>query len=117
MDDSRYTMWDMSSTEDDTLPAQPSESLASYHRVDESAADRAILTAFILTLVGFKLVTSVMVLYFFPSRHALILVLALSSMWIIAGAMYFGAITRVKVRLLRGRARRRKLLHEEWNVD
>ena len=90
----------------------------SYNRrAEDSSADRAVLTAFVATLVGFKLVTSVMVLYFFPSTHALILVLALSSMWIIAGAIYGGLVTRVKMRLLRARARRRQLLFEEWNVD
>jgi hypothetical protein len=41
----------------------------------------------------------------------------LSSMWIIAGAIYFGAVTRVKLRLLRGRARRKQLLYQEWNVE
>ncbi|HUG15492.1 MAG TPA: hypothetical protein VMM78_10815 [Thermomicrobiales bacterium] len=90
----------------------------SYHRqAEDTEADRAVLTAFVVTLVAFKLVTSVMVLYFFPSLHALIIVLALSSMWIIAGAIYGGLTTRVKMRFLRARARRRQLLYEEWNVD
>lgn len=78
---------------------------------------RTILTAMIVTVVSFKLITSVMVLYFFPSLHALVLVLALSVMWIIAGVTYGGIYSRVKLRLLRVRARRRQLIHEEWNID
>jgi predicted membrane channel-forming protein YqfA (hemolysin III family) len=78
---------------------------------------RTVLTAFILTLVGFKVVTSIMVLYFFPSLHALVLVIALSSMWVIGGVIYGGIYSRVKLRLLRARAKRNKLLHQEWHVD
>jgi hypothetical protein len=78
---------------------------------------RAVLTAMIMTLVGFKLITSVMVFYFFPSLHTLVFVLALSVTWIIAGAYYGGVYSRVKYRLLRARARRRQLIYKEWNVD
>lgn len=91
--------------------------MSSYRQSDELRDDRAVLTAFVLTLVGFKLVTSVMILYFFPSLHALMIVLVLSSMWIFAGVIYGGVYSRVKVRLLRARAKRRKLLYQEWHVD
>jgi hypothetical protein len=79
--------------------------------------ERAILTTMIMTVVSFKLITSVMVLYFFPSLHTLILVLALSVMWIVAGAIYGGIYSRVKLRLLRARAKRRHLVYKEWHVD
>jgi hypothetical protein len=78
---------------------------------------RTVLIAMIMTLVGFKLITSVMVFYFFPSLHTLVMVLALSVTWIIAGVYYGGVYSRVKYRLLRGRARRRELIYKEWNVD
>ena len=35
----------------------------------------------------FKLVTSIMVLYFFPSWHAVIVILAVSVPWIVAGVL------------------------------
>lgn len=89
-----------------------------YHAESESDAnERAILKTFVLTLVALKVVTSAMILYVFPSMHALVVVLALSLMWLIAGVTYGGAYSRIKFRLLKARARRRQLLHQEWNVD
>ncbi len=79
--------------------------------------DRLILLTFVWTLVAFKLITSIMVLFFFPSVEALVVVLALSVPWVIGGFIYFGFYTRVKMRLVRVRARRRKLIYQEWNVD
>jgi Na+-driven multidrug efflux pump len=78
---------------------------------------RAVLTAMIMTVVSFKLITSLLIFYFFPSWHTLMFLLALSVSWIIAGVYYGGVYSRVKYRLLRARARRRRLIHQEWHVD
>lgn len=78
---------------------------------------RAILIAHIATLGGFKFATSILILYFFPSWHALIMILALSVPWIVAGCWYFGVYSRVRLRLVRGRMRRGAMVHKEWHVD
>lgn len=89
------------------------------HRGYTSPMDdsRTIIIAHVATLGVFKLVTSVMILYFFPSWHALIVIVALSIPWIVAGIWYGGLYSRVRVRLVRGRRRRALLIHQEWNVD
>lgn len=79
--------------------------------------DRLIVMTFAWTLAAFKLVTSALVLFFFPSVDALLIVIALSVPWIIGGIVYFGIYTKVKLRLIRVRTRRRRLIYQEWNVD
>ena len=78
---------------------------------------RTILIAHIATLGGFKVVTSVLILYYFPSWEAVLIVCGLSVPWFVAAIWYFGLVTRVRLRLMRVRARRAQLLHQEWNVD
>ena len=78
---------------------------------------RATLIIHIATLGGFKIVTSILILYFFPSWEALVVVLGLSVPWIVAAIWYFGVYSRVHLRLVRVRARRKELVRQEWNVD
>lgn len=78
---------------------------------------RSVLIAQVVTLGVFKIVTSILILFYFPSWHALIVILALSVPWIAAGVWYGGVVSRVKMRLMRGRMRRKQLLHQEWNLD
>lgn len=79
--------------------------------------DRLILMTFAWTLAAFKLATSALVLYFFPSVESLLIVIMLSVPWVIGGFVYFGFYSRVKMRLIRVRARRKRLIYQEWNVD
>jgi len=78
---------------------------------------RPVLIAQIATLGVFKIVTSIMILYFFPSWHALLVVIGLSIPWVLGGCWYAGFYSRIKLRLIRVRARRKKLLYQEWHVD
>jgi hypothetical protein len=78
---------------------------------------RATIVTHVATIGVFKLVTSILVLYYFPSWHAVSVILAVSVPWIVAGVWYFGLYTRIRVRLVRGRMRRRALMHQEWHVD
>jgi hypothetical protein len=78
---------------------------------------RSVLIAHIATLAGFKLVTSILILAFFPSWHALIVIVALSVPWVAVGLWYGGVVSRIRLRLVRARMRRKKMLHQEWNVD
>ena len=78
---------------------------------------RTVLIAHIATFVGFKIVTSILIIYYFPSWGAVLVVAGLSVPWVVAAIWYFGLISHIKLRLIRVRAKRKRLIHQEWNVD
>jgi hypothetical protein len=78
---------------------------------------RKILIAHIATFFGFKIVTSILIIYYFPSWGAVLVVAGLSVPWVIAAIWYFGIVSHIKLRLIRVRAKRKRLIHQEWNVD
>jgi len=78
---------------------------------------RPVLITYVATLGVFKIVTSILILYYFPSWHAVVIIVALSIPWIVAGVWAGGIYSRVRLRLLRVRRRRKALLHQEWHVD
>ncbi|HMM40623.1 MAG TPA: hypothetical protein PKA95_01835 [Thermomicrobiales bacterium] len=84
---------------------------------EDDADVRTIIWASVWTLFGFKVVTSILILVVFPTVDALAVVIALSVPWFVAALMYYGFFGKLRVRLLRARARRRKLIYQEWNVD
>lgn len=79
--------------------------------------DMSVVWAFVGSLATVKLLTSIMILYYFPSWHTLILVLALSVVWIVPPIYYFTRNPRGRYRLLRARVRRNELLRQEWEVE
>jgi hypothetical protein len=79
--------------------------------------DKTVVWTFVGSLVTVKLVTSVVILFYFPSWHTLLLVVALSVAWFLPPLLYLMSRSPGKYRLLRGRARRRELLRQEWNVE
>lgn len=81
-----------------------------------SKEDRAVVWAFVGSLVTVKLVTSIMILYYFPSWHTLLLVVALSIVWFLPPIFYLGMHSKAHARLVRARMRRRELLRQEWDV-
>ena len=78
---------------------------------------RPVLISQIATLFAFKIATSILIVWFFPSWEAVVVVLALSVPWIVAAIWYFGVIGRMRYRLMRVRAKRRRLIYQEWHVD
>lgn len=78
---------------------------------------RTALITQIATFGAFKVVTSVLILWFFPSWEALLVVLGLSVPWIIGAVWYFGIASTVRLRLIRVRAKRKELLRQEWRLD
>lgn len=86
------------------------------YREDDTEV-KTIIWASVWTLLGFKIVTSILILIVFPTVDALAVVIALSAPWFAGGLFYFGFFGRMRMRLLRARARRRKLIYQEWNVD
>ncbi|CAN5164513.1 hypothetical protein BH24CHL1_BH24CHL1_19860 [soil metagenome] len=79
--------------------------------------DMAVVWTFVGSLATVKLLTSIMILYYFPSWHTLVLVLALSVVWIVPPFYYFTRHSRGRYRLLRARVRRNELLRQEWEVE
>lgn len=78
--------------------------------------DRAVIRWTIWTILGFKIVTSLMVLWVFPSWGAVGLVSALSVPWFVAGALWLRRwIERAMLRR-RIRARRAQLIASEWDA-
>lgn len=88
-------------------------------RVREPAGEdvRATLWGMALTLIGFKIVTSVLILWYFPSWNALFIVIALSSLWFLPLAYLVPRHVSIRQRIWRMRLKRRELMHQEWNID
>jgi hypothetical protein len=82
-----------------------------------SHEDKTVVWTFVGSLITVKLVTSVVILYYFPSWHTLLLVGALSVAWFLPPVMYLMSKSPGRYRLLRARARRRELVRQEWNVE
>lgn len=80
-------------------------------------SDRQLLITYVLTFGFIKLFTSVMVLYYFWSREAVIIILLLSVPWVLGGVWYVAHLGRRGVLRWKVRKLRRRLLWEEWNVD
>jgi hypothetical protein len=85
--------------------------------VESNEDGRAVVVSFIATLFAVKILTSILILIVFPSVDAALVICALSVPWFIGAGWYFGVAGRLRLRLMRVRARRRRLIYEEWNVD
>ena len=80
-------------------------------------ADRAPALALLWTLAGFKLFMSIMILWTFPSWHAVAIVMVLSIPWVLLFLGWMGVLARMRARLHQARARRAELLAQEWYLD
>lgn len=79
--------------------------------------DMAVVWTFVGSLMTVKLLTSLLILYHFPSWHTLMLVVALSVAWFVPPIWYFSRHSQSRYRLLRARVRRNELLRQEWEVE
>jgi hypothetical protein len=70
-----------------------------------------------LTLIAFKIVTSVLIVWFFPSWTAVLIVVGLSALWILPLLYVVPRHFQGRYRLWNVRLRRRRLLQEEWRID
>jgi hypothetical protein len=82
--------------------------------VDEA---RTVIIGLVAILTSFKIITSLLILYFFPSWEAVILVLGLSALWIYIGIWWGGLHSALRLRLVRARIRRNELIRQEWQLD
>ena len=81
------------------------------------AGARETLWGMALTLIAFKVITSVLVVWFFPSWTAVLLVIGLSALWILPLLYIVPRHMQRRYRLWNVRLRRRRLLEAEWNAD
>lgn len=81
-----------------------------------SNEDKQVVWAFVGSLMTAKLVTSILILYYFPSWHSLMLVVVLSLVWFIPPIAYLGHRSQGRYRLVKTRLRRKQLLRQEWDV-
>lgn len=72
---------------------------------------------FVAILVGFKLFTLIMILVVTTSWDVVWFMLATHALWIFAALMVAWAPALFWFRLIRVRARRRKLQEAEWQVE
>lgn len=82
-----------------------------------SKEDKSVVLAFLYSLVTVKVVTSIMIVYFFPSWHTVMLSVVLSLVWFVPPILYFANLSPGKYRLFKGRMRRAELLRQEWEVE
>lgn len=78
--------------------------------------DREVIRWTIWTIVAFKVVTSLMVLWFFPSWGALGFVCALSVPWFVAAGIWLRRRVQWWHDRRRIRARRAQLIASEWDL-
>jgi hypothetical protein len=86
-----------------------------------SKEDKTVVWAFVGSLATVKLLTSILILYYFPSWHTLGLVVILSLFWIAPPLYYLGLYVKRysdgRYRLIRARRRRKELVRQEWEIE
>ena len=68
-------------------------------------------------LLGFKIFTLILILWLTSSWQAVVFVVASHVMWLAVGAVLIAGPAAFWARLVRGRAKRRRLVHQEWHVE
>ena len=79
--------------------------------------DRRGLYAFLGILVGFKIWTLVIILWLTSTWQTVVFLLAGHVLWFFAAAVLLVGPAAFWTRLIRVRAKRKKLQHAEWNVE
>ena len=79
--------------------------------------NRAAMWTYIWVMVGFKLVTIAMILWFTHAFAAVAILIALHIPWIAAAVFLMGIPSAFWYRLIKVRARRSELIWQEYNVS
>ena len=77
---------------------------------------RAAMWTYIWVMVGFKVATAIMLLYFTHEFGAFAILIALHIPWIVAAAFLLGAPSAAYYRLVKVRARRAELIRQEFDT-
>ena len=83
----------------------------------EAEDDRGAMYAYIGILAGFKIFTLIVILWLTSSWQAVVFVVAIHVLWFAVAAGLVAGPATFWARLVRMRARRRQLLHQEWHVE
>ena len=79
--------------------------------------NRAAMWTYIWVMVGFKLVTAGILLYFTHSYMTFAILITLHIPWIVGAVAMLALPSAFWYRLLKVRARRSELIRQEFNVD
>jgi threonine/homoserine/homoserine lactone efflux protein len=79
--------------------------------------DRRGLYAFLGVLVGFKIWTLIIILWLTSTWQTVVFLLAGHVLWLAGAAVLVAGPAAFWTRLIRVRAKRKKLQHAEWNVE
>lgn len=79
--------------------------------------ERRGLYAYVGILVGFKIWTLVIILWLTSSWQTIIFLLAGHVLWFIVGAIIVAGPAAFWMRLVRVRAKRRRLQYAEWHLE
>lgn len=83
----------------------------------ETEDDRRAMYAYIGILLAFKIFTLIVILWLTSSWEAVVFVVASHVLWLTVGAILIAGPATFWARLVRVRARRRQLVHQEWHVE
>lgn len=93
-----------------------SETMADLTTAAESQ-ERAAMWAYIWVMVGFKVVTLAIILYYTREYAAVWMLVALHIPWIVGALLLLGVPGAFWYRLLKARARRAELIRQEFHVE
>lgn len=79
--------------------------------------ERSGLYAYVGILVGFKIWTLIIILWLTSSWDTVVFLIAGHVLWIAAAALVVAGPATFWIRLVRVRAKRRRLQQAEWNVE
>jgi tetrahydromethanopterin S-methyltransferase subunit E len=83
----------------------------------ETEDDRRAMYAYFGVLLAFKIFTLIVILWLMSSWEAVVFVVASHVLWLIVGAILIAGPAAFWTRLVRVRARRRQLVHQEWHIE
>ena len=82
----------------------------------EDKANKAALWTFLGMILGFKLITSIIIFVMEPSARSAVFLLAMQWYWLLSPLPFIVVPAIFWYRLVRVRRRRRKLIQSEWLV-
>ena len=85
--------------------------------MDQDGDGRAALWTFLGMVIGFKLITSLLIFYLEPSFSSAVFLVGMNWYWPLLPLLLLVVPAMFWFRLRRVRAKRRKLILAEWRVD
>jgi len=83
----------------------------------ETDDDRRAMYAYFGILIAFKIFTLIVILWLTASWQSAVFLIASHVLWIAVALVIFAGPAAFWARLMRGRAKRRQLIRQEWHVE